>query len=63
MHSSGVFIVIAGSILLFVALFILEEVPVSLPFFVFFGLIILITVLLESVVWYFWRFFSEFRRS
>ncbi|MEW6529353.1 MAG: hypothetical protein AB1473_00865 [Thermodesulfobacteriota bacterium] len=63
MHSAGVIIVIAGSILLFVVLFILEEVPGSLPFFVFLGLIIMITVLLESVVWFCWRFFSEFRRS
>jgi hypothetical protein len=62
MDSAGVIIVIAASILLFAVLFILEEVPGSLPFFLFFGLIILITVLLESVVWFCWRYFSEFRR-
>ncbi|MBM4328273.1 MAG: hypothetical protein FJ118_14055 [Deltaproteobacteria bacterium] len=62
MSSASVFIVIAATIMLSMALFILEAAPGSIPFIVFFGLILLFTVVLESVLSLFWRYFSELRR-
>ena len=62
MHSVSVLIIIAATIMLSVVLFILEEAPGSIPFIVFFGLIVAFTVVLESVITLFWRYFSELRR-